>query len=91
MVQGVIGWSLTCIDHPYTVISQRTTSWGRGGKMAQLVVGDPEDGGTNHIMAITFRCAAINFPAVYNFQHHQRPVPLTHTRSIWEIKDSLSL
>ena len=28
------------------------------------------------VMAITFSCAAINFPAVYNLQLHQKPVPL---------------
>ena len=28
------------------------------------------------IMAITFSCAAIHIPAVYNLQRHQRPVPL---------------
>ena len=28
------------------------------------------------VTAITFSCAANHFPAVYNLQRHQRPVPL---------------
>ena len=39
-------------------------------------VGDPGDRGMIPITAITFSCAAIHLPAVYNLQRHQRPVPL---------------
>ena len=35
-----------------------------------------EDMGMNSFTAITFICAAIHFPAVYNLWRHQRPVPL---------------
>ena len=49
-----------------------------GGEIAQLVkaLGYPGDNGANHVAAITLSCAAIHFSAVYNLQHHQRPVPL---------------
>ena len=30
----------------------------------------------NRVTAITFNCATIHSPAVYNIQRHQRPVPL---------------
>ena len=40
-------------------------------------MGDPGDRSTNPVTAITFNGAAIHFHAVYNLQHHQRPVPLT--------------
>ena len=47
------------------------------GEIAQLVmVGDRGDRGMNPVTAITFSCPAIHFPAVYNLQHNQRPVPL---------------
>ena len=50
------------------------------GEIAQLVKawegGDPGDRDMNPITTITFRCAAIHFPAMSNLQHHQRPVPL---------------
>ena len=38
-------------------------------------VGDPGDTGRNPVTAITFSCAAIHFPIVYNLQHHQRSAP----------------
>ena len=38
-------------------------------------VGDPVDRGTNPVTAITFSCAAIHFPAVYNLRRHEKPVP----------------
>ena len=48
----------------------------RGWEIAQLVrvlgIGERIP-----VTAITFSCAAFHFPAVYNLQHHQRPVPLT--------------
>ena len=37
---------------------------------------NPGDKGTNPVTALTVTCAAIHYPAVYNLQHHQRPVPL---------------
>ena len=39
-------------------------------------IGDPADRDRNSVTAITFSCAAIHFPTVYNLQHHQRPVLL---------------
>ena len=38
-------------------------------------VGDPGDRGTNFVTAITCSCPAIHFPAMYNLQCHERPVP----------------
>ena len=35
-------------------------------------VADSGDRGTNPVIAITFSCAAIHVPTVYNSQHHQR-------------------
>ena len=39
-------------------------------------VGNPVDMGTKPVTAITFSCAAIHFPAVYNLECHQAPAPL---------------
>ena len=44
-----------------------------GGDIAQLV---KALGLVNPLTAITFSCAAIIFPTVYNLQHHQWPVSL---------------
>ena len=44
--------------------------------MVKHGVGNSGDRGSNPITAIRFSCAAIHFPAVYNLQYHQRPVPL---------------
>ena len=42
-------------------------------------------------IAITFSCAAIHVPAVYNLQSHQRPVPhIHHAYMVWAVKDPLS-
>ena len=34
-----------------------------------------QDRGTNPVTSIPFSCAAIHFPAVYNLERYQRPVP----------------
>ena len=46
-----------------------------GWEIAQLV-GAPVDKVIDPVTAITFSCAAIHFPGIYNLQLHQRPVPL---------------
>ena len=38
-------------------------------------VGDSVEEVTTAVTAITFGCAAIHFPTVYNLERHQRPVP----------------
>ena len=38
--------------------------------------GDAGDRGINPVTDKTFSCAAIHFLAMYNLEHHQRPVPL---------------
>ena len=50
-------------------------SCNRDGEIAQLgkVLGEM---GVNPVTAITFGCATIHFPTVYNLQCHQRPGPL---------------
>ena len=47
-----------------------------GGVVKQTNKGDPGDRGTNPLTGITFSCAVVNIPAMYNLQHHQRPVAL---------------
>ena len=44
--------------------------------------------GMNSDTTIRISCAAIHFPAMYNLQGHQRPVPLI---LVWEVKDPSSL
>ena len=51
-------------------IAQGDSSVGYGAGLVTLVTG------TNPATDITFSCAAIPFRAVYNLQHHQRPIPL---------------
>ena len=58
------GWKVLARDWPCYSTSLFT---GRGGRIGKTWV---------LVMAITFSCAAIHFPAVYNLQHHQRSVPL---------------
>ena len=52
--------------------------------------GDPGDSDMNPVIAVTFSCAAFHFLAVYNLQHHQRPVPLMLCDMVWKDKDPLS-
>ena len=44
------------------------------------------------VTAITFCCAVIHFPIVYNLQRHQTPVPLIPCLvcMVWEVKDPLN-
>ena len=67
------------LDVVKTLNNNKQTIYLWGGGIAQLVkrlVGDPGDWAKNPVTAITFGCAAIHLPTVYNLQCHQRPVHL---------------
>ena len=73
---STISFPSTCFILHTTSTYRVGTDVSRGGEMAQMVkvLGWwPWRRGTN---LVTFSCAAIHLLAVYNLQHHQRPVPL---------------
>ena len=72
-----------------TISALNTCSWAVGVEgIAQLARvwdwGTLERGNRILVTDITFRCVAINFPAGYNLQCHQRAVPITPCPSMAE-------
>ena len=59
-----------------TYIITKERGWRRKLSWLRHWVGDPGNNGKNHVTAITFTSAAVNFPAVDKLQCHQRPIPL---------------